>query len=160
VQLNKKGARVAATIRDHTEDRSRCTVDLEIEDPIHPGQVIRQAYPKAVQLYQLTRREEYSRTEASDGLPEPAPASTTATPTIPTTHVRLPAEESIQPTDQAAPGDLGDPSEWTFYSRADLRSHDAARRAWLRAFAQGRKFPAFWFTMHGSRSSYYRPGAT
>jgi hypothetical protein len=48
VQLHKRGARVAATIRGHSEDRSRCTVDLEIDDPIHPGQVIRQAYPIAV----------------------------------------------------------------------------------------------------------------
>jgi hypothetical protein len=37
VQLHKRGARVAATIRGHSEDRSRCTVDLEIDDPIHPG---------------------------------------------------------------------------------------------------------------------------
>src|SRR2546425_30588 len=76
VQLNKKGARVAATIRDHSVDKSCCTVTLEIDDPTNPGQVIRQAYTRPVQVYQLTRREEPARSapQASPELEATTPA--------------------------------------------------------------------------------------
>src|SRR6266567_63143 len=150
VQLNKKVVRVAATIRDHAEDRSRFTVDLEIDDPTHPGQVIRQAYPKPVQVFQLTRREGPPTTEIA---PEPERIPALKASLEPEATTSVPA---IRAADLAL-----DAASLTTYSRETLcfqGPHDQARRAWLRTFAQGRGYQAFWFTLHGSRSGYYQAG--
>jgi hypothetical protein len=179
VQLHKKGARVAATIRDISEDRSSCTVDLEIDDPIHAGQMIRQVYPKPVQIYQLTRRERPSLAEATpapaqkrlampDAINRPAPHAgrtdigADLREAIPQDQV----EAEPKPTPKAVPeshteNQALEPASLTTYSRETLRfqgPHDQARRAYLRAFAQERGYQAFWFTIHGSRSGYYQAG--
>lgn len=177
VQLHKRGARVAATIRDHSEDRSRCAVDLEIEDPTHPGQVIRQAYPKLVQVYQLTRREGPTPVKAMlapplesldtrDVMHQPAPRAqqTDIEPREAILEDQVEAEPvpapkalpEIHAEDQAL-----DPAHLAIYSRETLRfqgPHDQARRAYLRTFGRERGYQAFWFTLHGSRSGYYQAG--
>lgn len=183
VQLHKREARVAATIRDHSEDRSRCAVDLEIEDPAHPGQVIRLAYPKLVQAYQLTRREGSPPAEAMP-TPEPTPPQKSLTTRDATNQPAPPAEQSDTGADlcEAIPQDQVeaepvpaskalpeihaedqalDPASLASYSRETLRHlgpHDQARRAYLRTFGSGRGYQAFWFTLHGSRSGYYQAG--
>ena len=50
------------------------------------------------------------------------------------------------------------PERWMVYSRADLRNHDADRRAWLREWAKMHHYPRSWFMLHGQRSGYYQVG--
>ena len=108
VQLNKKGAKVAATIRDHSEDRSRCTVDLEIDDPLNSGRVIRQAYPKQVHVYQLTRREApapANTTPEPEATPAPQALPESRTPEPPAPAIRNREEQTESSTGCAAPPD-------------------------------------------------------
>lgn len=181
VRLHKRGARVAATIRDHSEDRSRCAVDLEIEDPTHVGQVIHQAYPRMVQVYQLTRREVPPSAEAvpvpatlldsrdaPDTIHQPAPpVERTCTgadlrEAIPQDQVE--PEPALAPqagTESHAQDQALDLASLAIYSRETLRfkgPHDQARRGYLRTFARERGHQALWFTIHGSRSGYYQAG--
>lgn len=181
VRLHKRGARIAATIRDHSEDRSRCAIDLEIEDPAHSGQVIRQAYPKLVQAYQLTRREVPLPTETVPALaasqeshpapdmgnqpaPHAKPTETHASLREALPHDQVEAEPvpALKAGAEALAEDQAlDPACLAIYSRESLRfkgPHDQARRAYLRDFARERGHQAFWFTIHGSRSGYYQAG--
>ena len=181
VQLHKRGARVAATIRDHSEDRSRCAVDLEIEDPTHPGQMIRQAYPKPVQVYQLTKREGPTPVEAmpapslesldtrdarSQSRPAPRAGQTGSSADLreASLHDQVEAEPAPEPkalTETHAEDQALVPASLAIYSRETLRfqgPHDLARRDYLRTFGRERGYQAFWFTLHGSRSGYYQAG--
>lgn len=48
------------------------------------------------------------------------------------------------------------PATWTRYGNQDPENHDAKRRAWLREWAQHRKYARSWFTIWSKYSGYYQ----
>src|SRR6266487_6367211 len=69
---------------------------------------------------------------------------------------KLPEEAKPDGTYRSEPENTHE--SWTVYSRVDLHTSDAGRRAWLRAWAEMRDYPRSWFTMHGKYSGYYKTG--
>lgn len=60
VQLHKGQQKIAGTILDWAfsseGDYLQCKVELEIDNPLSPGQVLRQIHPKPIQSYKLSQR--------------------------------------------------------------------------------------------------------
>jgi hypothetical protein len=141
--------------------------------------MIRQAYPKPVQVYQLTRREGLPQIEAIPAPPQESHATqdeiNRAAPRVEQTNTGVGLSETTRhdqmeaepvPASKALPeihaeDQALDPAHLATYSRDSLRylgPHDQARRAYLRTFGHVRGYQAFWFTLHGSRSGSYQAG--
>lgn len=81
-QVHQGQAKIAGTIIDYAFSAEgnylQCMVELELPNPMLPGQVIRQIYPKPIQSYKLTRRK--SGTPATQVITETPVSAETGKP--------------------------------------------------------------------------------